>query len=58
MKIYKKANINSNNIINVVYEKNAKPVIEYYEKKGLVKKVDAENTLDLSEDDIKKIIGL
>ena len=58
MKIYKKANINSNNIINVVYEKNAKPVIEYCEKKGLVKKVDAENTLDLSEDDIKKIIGL
>ncbi len=40
------------------YEKNAKPVIEYYEKKGLVKKVDAENTLDLTEDDIKKIIGL
>jgi adenylate kinase len=40
------------------YEKNAKPVIDYYEKKGLVKKVDAENTLDLTEDDIKKIIGL
>ena len=40
------------------YEKNAKPVIEYYEKKGLVKKVDAENTLVLTEDDIKKIIGL
>ena len=40
------------------YEKNAKPVIEYYKSKGLVKKVDAENTLDLTEDDIKKIIGL
>ena len=40
------------------YEKNAKPVIEYYEKKGLAKKVDAENTLDLTEDDIKKLIGL
>jgi adenylate kinase len=40
------------------YEKNAKPVIKYYEKKELVKKVDAENTLDLSEEDIKKIIGL
>ena len=40
------------------YEKNAKPVIEYYEKKGLVKKVDAENTLPLTESDIKKIIGL
>lgn len=40
------------------YEKNAKPVIEYYEKNGLVKKVDAENTLALTEDDIKQIIGL
>jgi adenylate kinase len=40
------------------YEKNAKPVIEYYEKKGLVKRVDAENTLALNDDDIKKIIGL
>ena len=40
------------------YEMNAKPVIEYYEKKGLVKKVNAENTLDLTEDDIKKILEL
>ncbi len=40
------------------YEKNAKPVIEYYEKKGLLKNIDAETTLDLTEDDIKKIIGL
>lgn len=40
------------------YEKNAKPVIKYYKKKKLLKKVDAENTLDLTEDDIKKIIGL
>ena len=40
------------------YEKNAKPVIEYYEKEGLVKKIDAENTLALTEDDIKNIIGL
>jgi adenylate kinase len=40
------------------YEKNAKPVIKYYKKKKLLKKVDVENTLDLTEDDIKKIIGL
>ena len=40
------------------YEKNAKPVIKFYKKKKLLKKVDAENTLDLTEDDIKKIIGL
>ncbi|MFX0069623.1 MAG: adenylate kinase [Candidatus Hermodarchaeota archaeon] len=40
------------------YEKNAKPVIKYYKKKKLLKKVDAENTLDLTKDDIKKIIGL
>jgi len=40
------------------YEKNAKPVIKYYKKKKLLKKVNAENTLDLTEDDIKKIIGL
>jgi len=40
------------------YEKNAKPVIDYYEKKGLVKKVDAENTLGLTEGDIKKILEL
>ncbi|MFX0060245.1 MAG: adenylate kinase [Candidatus Heimdallarchaeota archaeon] len=40
------------------YEKNAKPVIKYYKKKGLLKKVDAENTLDLTEDDIKKILEL
>ncbi|MGB5910400.1 MAG: nucleoside monophosphate kinase [Promethearchaeia archaeon] len=40
------------------HEKNAKPVIDYYEKKGLVKKVDAENTLGLTEGDIKKILEL
>ncbi|MFX1394489.1 MAG: adenylate kinase [Promethearchaeota archaeon] len=40
------------------YEKNAKPIIKYYKKKKLLKKVDAENTLDLTEADIKKIIGL
>jgi adenylate kinase family enzyme len=40
------------------YEKKAKPVIKYYKKKKLLKKVDAENTLDLTESDINKIIGL
>jgi adenylate kinase family enzyme len=50
--------LKSNNQGLDAYEKNAKPLIEYYEKKGLVKKVDAENTLALTEDDIKKIIGL
>ena len=38
------------------YEKNAKPVIKYYKKKKLLKKVNAENTLELSAADIKKII--
>jgi adenylate kinase len=40
------------------YEKNSKPVINYYEKKGMLRKVNAENTLDLTEDDIKKILEL
>jgi adenylate kinase len=40
------------------YEKNSKPVIKYYKKKGLLKKVNAENTLDLTEDEIKKILEL
>ncbi|MBY8990486.1 MAG: adenylate kinase [Candidatus Lokiarchaeota archaeon] len=38
------------------YEKNAKPVIKYYKKKGKLKKVDATATLKYTEDDIKKII--
>ncbi len=41
-----------------VYEENAKPIINYYQEKGILKKVDEENTLDLTEADIKKIIGL
>ena len=40
------------------YEKNAKPIIKYYKKQKVLKKVNAENTLDLTEEDIKKIIGL
>jgi adenylate kinase len=39
-----------------IYEKNAKPVIKYYKKTKKVKKVDSSNTLELSLDDIKKII--
>ena len=39
------------------YEKNAKPLIEFYEKKKVLKKVNAENTLDLTADDLKKIIS-
>ena len=38
------------------YEKNAKPIIKYYKKKKLLRKVNAENTLELTENDIKKIL--
>ncbi|MFW9879227.1 MAG: adenylate kinase family protein, partial [Candidatus Thorarchaeota archaeon] len=40
------------------YEKNAKPIIKYYKKRGKLKKVDATNTLKYTEDDLKKIIGI
>jgi adenylate kinase len=40
------------------YEKNAKPIIKYYNKKKLLKKVNAENTLELTENDIKKILEI
>ena len=40
------------------YEKNAKPLIEFYEKKKVLKKVNAENTLDLTAEDLKKIVEL
>ncbi len=40
------------------YEKNAKPIIKYYKKKKLLKKVNAENTLELTENDIIKILEL
>lgn len=40
------------------YEKNAKPLIKYYKKRGKLRKVDATDTLSFSEDDIKKIIGI
>ncbi len=40
------------------YEKNAKPLIKYYKKRGKLKKVDATDTLSFIEDDIKKIIEI
>jgi adenylate kinase len=40
------------------YEKNAKPIIEYYSKLGKLKKVNAENTLKFTEADIKEIIEI
>lgn len=41
-----------------VYEKNAKPIIESYEGKGLLRRVDSSDTLAMSEDQIKETIGL
>ena len=38
------------------YEKNAKPIIKFYKKKKLLRNVNAENTLELTENDIKKIL--
>ncbi len=40
------------------YEKNAKPLIEFYDKKNILKKVNAENTLDLTADDLKRIVEI
>ena len=40
------------------YEKNAKPIIKYYKKRGKLKKVDATDTLKYTKDDIRKIIGV
>lgn len=40
------------------YEKNAKPIIKYYKKKKLLRKVNTENTLELTETDIKKILKI
>jgi len=40
------------------YEKNAKPLIKYYKKRGKLKKVDATDTLKFTEDDIKKILEI
>lgn len=40
------------------YEKNAKPLIEYYKKKGKLKEVDATDTLKYTKDEIKEIIEI
>jgi adenylate kinase len=40
------------------YEKNAKPLIKYYKKKGKLKKVDATDTLKYSSEEIKNIIEI
>jgi len=40
------------------YEKNAKPLIKYYKKRGKLKKVDATDTLSFTNDDIKQIIEI
>ncbi len=39
-----------------VYEQNAKPVLDYYQNKGKLKKIETENTLELSKKDIKKML--
>ncbi len=38
------------------YERNAKPIIKFYEEKGKLKKVDATNTLKFTNDEIKNIL--
>ncbi len=40
------------------YKKNAKPLIKYYKKRGKLKKVDATDTLSLTEEEIKHIIEI
>ncbi|MFX1375390.1 MAG: adenylate kinase [Promethearchaeota archaeon] len=40
------------------YEKNAKPIIKYYKKKGKLKKVDATDTLKYTKDEIRRIIEI
>jgi adenylate kinase len=40
------------------YEKNAKPLIKYYKKRGKLKKIDATDTLSYTEDEIKNFIEL
>jgi adenylate kinase len=40
------------------YEKNAKPIIKYYKKKKLLKRVNAENTLAFTDDQIKEILEI
>ncbi|MHA1294652.1 MAG: adenylate kinase family protein [Promethearchaeota archaeon] len=39
------------------YETNAKPIIDYYEKQGIVKRVDSTKTLEFSHEEILEIIN-
>jgi adenylate kinase len=41
-----------------LYKNYSKPIIEYYNAKGILKKVESEDTLKLSTEEIKRIIGL
>ncbi|MFX1455785.1 MAG: adenylate kinase [Promethearchaeota archaeon] len=40
------------------YEENAEPIIKYYNEKGKIKEVNAENTLKFTIDDIKEILEI
>lgn len=40
------------------YEENAEPIIKYYDNLGKIKKVNAENTLKFTFDDIKEILEI
>ena len=40
------------------YEENAEPIIKYYDEMGKIKKVNAENTLKFTEEDIKEILNI
>ena len=40
------------------YERNAKPIIKFYEEKGKVKEVDATDTLKFTNDEIKNILDV
>ena len=41
-----------------VYDKNAKPIVKFYEGKGLLKRIDSSDTLAMSEDELKEAVGL
>jgi len=40
------------------YERNALPIIEFYEQKGKLKKIDASDTLKITDEDIKSILEI
>lgn len=41
-----------------LYKQYSPPILDYYTKKKLVKKIDTEDTLKLSDDDLKKILEI